>query len=293
MSLPCYDRVAILGVGLLGGSFGLALKERGLARRVAAYSRTPATRQRAVERGAADLAAESPEACVEGASLVYLATPVNAIVPSLAAVASHLQPGCLVTDAGSSKAEITAGVEALGLSEVRFVGGHPMTGSAEMGIDAACADLFCDMTYALTPTPATDSAALAELRELVTALGSHVLELAPAAHDRVVASTSHLPHLLAAALVYTTERRAQRGDPVYQLTAGSWASGTRVAASGARLWREILSSNRAAVLTALDDFAAALNLLREPLEAGDDEALEAQLEALRQVKLAHPGRVRS
>jgi prephenate dehydrogenase len=185
---------------------------------------------------------------------------------------------------------VVAQIEALGIPGLRFVGGHPMTGSAAMGVEHARADLFEGMTYVVTPTQGSDPAAVAQVAHLAAALGSRVLRLDPAAHDQAVAAISHLPHLLATALMMVTDDRAQAGEPVYELTAGSWASGTRVAASGAALWREIFASNRDAVLRAVADFEAALGGLRETLAAGDDESLEALLETARRAKLAHPGR---
>ena len=287
---PAFERVAILGVGLIGGSFGMALKARGLAARVTAYSRTPATRRLAVERGAADECPETPQACVEGADLVYLATPVASLVPCLKEVADHLAHGVIVTDAGSSKQAVVAAMESLGVPGMRFVGGHPMTGSEAMGVEHARADLFEGMTYAVTPSTGSDPAAVEAVADLAAALGSRVVRLDPAAHDEAVAAISHLPHLLATALMMVTDERAKAGEPVYDLTAGSWSSATRVAASGAGLWREIFASNRAAVLRAVADCEAALGGLRETLTAGDDEALEALLDAARRAKLAHPGK---
>ena len=289
MTAPRFDKVAVVGVGLIGGSLGLALKERGLARQVAAWARTPATRRRAVDRGAADLAPDDLAACVAGAELVYVSTPVAAIAPTLAAIAPHVAPGAVVTDAGSSKAAIVAAAAALPYS-ARFVGGHPMAGSAEAGVDAARADLFGGMSYVLTPVPGTAPDAVETVRELAEAIGARVYLVSPTDHDQAVATISHLPHLLAWALVHLTQHRHDAGEPVFELTAGSWASATRVAAGSAGLWREILVSNRAAVLAAVDGFAAELDALRELLAAGEDDLLEQALSAARTIKQAHPGR---
>ncbi|MBI2298490.1 MAG: prephenate dehydrogenase/arogenate dehydrogenase family protein [Armatimonadetes bacterium] len=283
------DKLAILGVGLIGGSLGLAVRQRGLARHVAAYSRTPATRTLALERGAADSTPATPEACVDGADLVYLATPVAAIVPTLVALAPRLRPGCVVTDAGSSKSEIVAAAEALALPG-GFVGGHPMTGSELQGVEVARADLFSGMTYVLTPTDRTPPAALDRVAWLASAVGASVVRMPPEQHDRAVAAVSHLPHLLAAALMLLAEARSAAGEPVYELAAGSWQGATRVAASGATLWREILASNREAVLAALDELGGSLDRFRALLASGDDEGLEALLTLTRELKVAHPGR---
>ncbi|MBI5832359.1 MAG: prephenate dehydrogenase/arogenate dehydrogenase family protein [Armatimonadetes bacterium] len=285
-----FERVAILGVGLIGGSFGLALRARGLAGEVVAYSRTPATRESAVALGAATHSADSPQACVEGADLVYLATPVDAVLPTLHALLPHLRPGCLVTDAASSKGLIVAAADSLDLGLARFVGGHPMTGKASTGVEAADADLFVDRAYAFTPTAHTDPAALARMVALAEAIGSRVLTLTPAEHDSAVATVSHLPHVLAYSLVLLTEQRRAAGEPVFELAAGSWESLTRVAASTPSLWREILLSNRDAVVAALSDYQKTVSQLTDLLAAGDGPALEALLAAAQVCKADHPGR---
>jgi len=168
---PAFERVAILGVGLIGGSFGLALRARGLAQQVVAYSRTPATRDLAVALGAADETAASPADCVAGADLVYLATPVASLVPTLTCLAGSLRPEAIVTDAGSSKQAVVEAIEALRLPGLRFVGGHPMTVARRWG--RACPGrLFEDKAYAITPTPCSDAAAVDAVAALAAALGS-------------------------------------------------------------------------------------------------------------------------
>ncbi len=290
MADPCFEKVAILGVGLIGGSLGLAVRERGLATRVAAYSRTPATRDRAVALGAADEAAASPAACVDGADLVYLSMPVGAIVPSLADVAPYLRPGCLVTDAGSTKREIVEAVGRLDLGAACFVGGHPMTGSECVGVEHARADLFDQMTYVFTPGPATEPATVERLVRLARGLGARVVCLDAAEHDEAVAVISHLPHVLAWALMAVTRERHEAGQPVLDLAAGSWCSATRVAAADPLLWRDILTTNRAAVVAAIGDFQAALSELRELVEGGCENSILAALDPLAQAKRRHSER---
>jgi len=290
MADPVFERVAVLGIGLMGGSLGLAMKGRGLARHVVGYSRSADTRAQAVALGAADEAAASPEAAVAGADLVYLATPVDALLPTLTAIAPHLAAGCLVTDAGSAKAALVAAAEGLDLHGARFVGGHPMTGSEQMGIAAARADLFEGAAYAVTPTAHTEPEAVTALVDLARRLGARPVVLDPATHDRAVAAVSHLPHLLAAALVLATESWAEQGAPVFELAAGSWACGTRVAASGASLWREILLANRDAVAEAAALFQVLLDRLATAVAEGDGARLEEALSRAREIKQHHPGR---
>lgn len=290
MDDPCFDKVAILGVGLIGGSVGLALRQRKLARQVAVYSRTPATRQRAVELGAADRAADSLADCVAGAELVYVAAPVSAIAATIAEVAPHLSPGCLVTDAGSTKQGIVEAVAQVDLGAAVFCGGHPMAGGECHGVEYARAELFEGTTYVLTPGAATPEHAVDRLGKLAEDLGARVLRMAPERHDEAVAATSHLPHMLAWALMAVTEARAAAGGPVYDLAAGSWCSATRVARSDAPLWRDIVAANREAVLAAVGDFQAALAELKRLVLTADDATLCAELERLKQAKEAHQGR---
>lgn len=290
MDDPRFEKVAILGVGLIGGSLGMAVRERGLATQVVAYSRTPATRERAVALGAADAAADSAGACVAGADLVYLSVPVGAIVPLLAEVAPHLRPGCLVTDAGSTKREIVEEVGRLDLGAACFVGGHPMTGSECVGVEHARADLFDQMTYVVTPEPTTPPVAVDQLIGLASGLGARVVRLDAAEHDEAVAVISHLPHVLAWALMAVTRERHGAGQPVLDLAAGSWYSATRVAAADPLLWRDILTTNRAAVVAAIGDFQAALGELKELVEGGCENSILAALDPLAQAKRRHSER---
>ncbi|HEY3397308.1 MAG TPA: prephenate dehydrogenase/arogenate dehydrogenase family protein [Armatimonadota bacterium] len=275
-----FNRVAIIGIGLIGGSFALAARRAGWAREIIGVARSAETRRLALAAGVADEVTADPAAAVRGADLVYLATPVDTIVSLLGSLGPHLAPGALVTDAGSAKAGIVAAAAALPPS-VRFVGGHPMAGSEQAGLAWASPDLFAGAHYFLTPTAATDPAALAQLQELVPALGAVPVLVDPAEHDRRVALTSHLPHLLAWALC----RAASEGDSPERLapfTAGAWRDTTRIAASSPELWAEILLANRKAVQEAAGRWEQCLDELLTALEAGDREALVAALAEARE-----------
>jgi len=263
---PNFDRVAILGVGQIGASFALALKQHGLCGSLAGFSRTPETRAEAVARGILDEAADSPEACVRNADLIYLAPPVRSIVPLVQRIAPVTKPGAVITDAGSTKVEIVQGVRELDLGSACFVGGHPMAGTEGSGLEFASADLFEGRAYVLTPDGDTPAVAVERLRALVERIGSRCYVLSPQVHDRAVAAISHLPHLLAAALVHLAGRRRESGEPVFELAAGSFRDATRVAGSYPRMWLDILASNRAEILTALTDFEGELVRLRELVE---------------------------
>ena len=268
MAALLFDTVTIIGVGLLGGSYGLALKERGLARRIIGVPRRAETIPQAVELGAIDEGTLDPLTAVSGADLVLLVTPVLKIREILKTVAPALPEDCIVSDAGSSKGAITDVAESLALR--RFVGGHPMAGSEKKGVEHARADLFVGATYFLTPTSDTDESALAALDNLARSLGAAPVVLAPETHDRIVAVTSHLPHLLAASLVRLMLAEDQR-EP---LTRKGMATGlrdfTRIAAGDAEVWGEIFLSNRKELLEALRKLGDICAEARMMLENEDD-----------------------
>lgn len=264
-----FDTIAIIGVGLLGGSFGRDARARGLARRVVGLTRSDQTARAIVEHGAADEATTDIAALAE-ADLVMLATPVRAILAGMPDVARHARPDAIVTDMGSTKSEVVrAGETALGH---RFVGGHPMCGSHESGVSAARDGLFEGATWVLTPTDRTDPAALEQVNALALALGAHPVLLDLDHHDRIAAAVSHMPHVAAAAITLAVARLAE-GDPRFaDLAAGGLRDMTRLAASPPNVWRDILSTNRANTKAALAAFRDALD---ESIAAmDDDDAIE-------------------
>jgi prephenate dehydrogenase len=267
-----WDSVAIVGVGLIGGSIGLGLRDRGLARQVVGIARREASlrvakRMGAVTKGTLDLARG-----VNGAELVIICTPVARIAADARASAEVCRPGALITDVGSTKAEIVAALDGALSREVRFVGSHPLAGSEKSGPAAAAADLFVDRMVVVTPTRATREEDLATLEAFWTALGARVIRMSPEAHDRALAATSHLPHLAASALAASTPQ----GD--LGLTASGWVDTTRVAAGDPELWQQIFMSNRANVLTALARYEKVLDSLRRCLEQGNTRKLTAILQ---------------
>lgn len=274
---PAFQRVAIVGVGLIGGSLGMALRKRGLARTVIGVGRDAARLEIARERGAIDTGAADFAEGVEGADLIVLATPISRILADLARLGPLLAPGALVTDVGSTKARIARAGDA-GLPPGAFVAGHPMAGSERSGVEAADPYLFEGAVWALTPTDRTDTAALGRVRALAEAVGARVLTLDPELHDRAVAITSHLPHVLAYALAAQAEEAAGENAHLYELTAGSFASATRVAHSPPEMWRDIAVTNREALAGAIRDFRARLDAALAALDAEDADALLAQFE---------------
>lgn len=250
---------------------GLALKVRGLAEEVIGVARTRRTLERALERGAIDRAETDPIRAVQEADLVYLATPVEIIVPLVRGIFPFLKPGALVTDAGSVKGAIIEGVRSLEWGEVEFLGGHPMAGSEKSGIEAACPDLFRQMAYILTPAGMAKPSTVERFRQWVEALGGRVLFMEPTLHDRVVAVASHLPHFLALGLMRVALQRERQGEPVLEVAAGSFRDATRVAMSDPSLWESIFRLNREAVLEACEELEATLQEVKHLLREGQSE----------------------
>lgn len=270
-----FPRVAIVGVGLIGGSLGMALKNRRLAQTVVGVGRERGRLETARGLGAIDDLTTDLAAGIYQADLVVLATPVPQILADLPRLAPLLSPGAIVTDVGSTKGQIArAGDDALPGSA--FVAGHPMAGSERSGVEAGHAELFIEATWALTPTARTDPTALARVRALAQAVGARTLVLDPDAHDRAVALTSHLPHVLAYALAALAGEAAKSTPHLYDLAAGSFASATRVADSSPELWQGIAASNQEALASAIRAFRADLDITLAALESGDTNTLREQ-----------------
>jgi prephenate dehydrogenase len=273
-----FRRVAIVGVGLIGGSLGMALRARGWARSVVGVGRDAERLANARRLGAVDEVALDLAEGVVGADLVVLATPIFQVLADLPRLVPHLAPGAVVTDVGSTKAEIARAGDAH-LPAGAFVPGHPMAGSERSGVEAADPDLFEGAVWALTPTESTDPGALARVRALAEAVGARARTLSPDEHDRAVAITSHLPHVLAYALSALAAAEAEQNPSLYALAAGSFASATRVAASPPELWRDVALTNREALAAALRAYRADLDRVLAALGSGDADTLRARFEA--------------
>lgn len=266
-----FGTVAIVGVGLIGGSLGMALKRRRLAHRVIGIGRNPERLDKAVALGAIDAGMTDLARGVAEADVVVLCTTVGHIVETLPGVLKAVKPGAVVTDVGSTKGTIAR--QAAGFPF--FVGGHPMAGSEQAGVEAATPLLFEEATWAVTPAEGSDPGAVKTVERLAREVGATTLTLSPEAHDTMLAVTSHLPHVLAASLM----RQAAAAQGIYpqtqRLTAGSFADATRVAASPPEIWRDVCLTNREALLAALKGFQAELDALEAAVEAGDAAQIEA------------------
>ncbi|MCS7045157.1 MAG: prephenate dehydrogenase/arogenate dehydrogenase family protein [Gemmataceae bacterium] len=273
------DVLTIVGVGLIGGSIGLAVKRRGLARRVRGLGRTPATLDKARSLGAIDEIHLEPAAALRDAELVVFCTPVDQIADQAVRFASLCPPQTIFTDAGSTKALIVERLERdLPAPGPLFVGSHPLAGSEKRGPEFADPDLFQGRCTVVTPTARTAPTALATVQQFWERLGSWVRLMPPREHDRALAVTSHVPHLVAAALA-TTLPPAWR-----ELTATGFRDTTRIAAGDPGLWTAIFRHNRAAVLAGLEAVAAQLTDFRRALEADDGAALTRLLTQAKEVR---------
>ena len=277
-------RIAVVGLGLMGASLCMDLVQGKHCREVRGVARRTETVLQAFFGGAVDLATNDIATGVMGADIVILATPVRTIVTMLREIGPHIWPGALVMDMGSTKAEICAAMDQLPPG-VQPVGGHPMCGKETAGFGAAEANLYCNAPWVLSPLARTSPDALALAAELATAVGARPMVIEAARHDRLVASISHLPFLLASALVHAVNEVGQEDELVWRLAAGGFRDTSRVAASDTRMFMDILMTNREAVLAQLDAFDAQLGHLRSLLAAGDEAALRETL-ALSQAKRA-------
>jgi prephenate dehydrogenase len=273
------ERLAVVGVGLLGGSVARAARVRGLARRIVGVGREPARLVAAVRDGTLDAATADLGDAVCEADVVVLAAPVLVNEVLLARVWSLVPDGAVVTDVGSTKRGIVTAAERLATERpVAFVGSHPMAGSERSGYEAARDDLLQGALVIVTPTEATQAGALKRVTELWERCGARVTTLDPETHDRAVAAVSHLPQVVARALVDAVARF----EPAALDVAGrGFRDTTRIAASDPVVWREILVANRDAVIASLGAFRAALDDLERVIRTGDGEALERRLAAIK------------
>jgi prephenate dehydrogenase len=267
-----WQSVAIVGVGLIGGSIGKALKTRQLAGRIIGVGRSAASLEAAKKHGAVSETSLDLSA-VAAADLVVVATGVAAIPTLLDAIDAAVRPGTLITDAGSTKASIVAGWERRRRSRRgRFVGAHPLSGSHRRGPADADANLFAGRVTVITPAAATPPRDVEEAGDFWAALGSTVFVMPPKEHDKILAATSHAPHMIAAAVAAATPATA------LQFTAGGWRDTTRIAAGDPGLWADILLDNAGQVATAMKRIAAAAEKMLVAIEAGDRRRLVSLLE---------------
>ncbi|MEO6352345.1 MAG: prephenate dehydrogenase/arogenate dehydrogenase family protein [Burkholderiaceae bacterium] len=274
-----FKKIVIFGVGLIGGSFALAQKKAAAATHIVGVGRSAAPLARALELGIIDSASNADSdalaICLRDAELVLIAAPVAQTESILDAIAPHLQPGTIVTDAGSTKTDVVAAARrALGAKLAQFVPGHPIAGREQNGPEAALADLYVGKKVVLASLPENTPADVARVAAAWQQCGAVIHQLTPEQHDRVFASVSHLPHLLAYALVDDIARKPH-ADLLFQYAASGFRDFTRIAGSSPEMWRDIALANQGALLRELDAYMLQLARLRAALANGDGSAMEA------------------
>ena len=272
---PLFRRVAIVGLGLIGGSIGLGCRARHLSKELRGADHDPAHRARAIALGCVDKGFSDVLSAVEGADLVVLAIPVGDIPPVVERIASHLASDAVVTDVGSVKGPVAAAMKRL-FPGGGAVPGHPIAGREQSGPDAASAELFAGAKCVLTPTTTTDPAAIKRVRDLWIGLGAEVLEMTPDRHDQIFAVVSHLPHIVAYALMGVMLDLADDGENAHEFSAGGLRDFTRVAMSHPVMWRDICLANRLEILEVIKRFQGTLDKLAAMISAEDGEGLYRQ-----------------
>ena len=268
-----WSTVAIYGVGLIGGSIGLALRERKLAEHVVGIGRNPERLARAVELGAIDSFVTDLSRAPKP-QLTILCAPVQLLPEHCGAIAEQF-PGTLITDAGSTKQSLVEEIERR-FPRARFIGSHPMAGSEKSGVEHGCHDLFDGRMVILTPTDRSDPGDVQQLAKFWEAIGARTCSLDPASHDRALAITSHLPHIVASALA------AETPEDLLHLIAGGWRDTTRIAAADVEMWTQILQENHRNVLESLRGYQAKLREFEQALEQNQRESIERLLNAGKQ-----------
>ena len=283
MAQPHFKKIVIFGVGLIGGSFALALRKAGVAGEVVGFGRSAATLEQARQLGILDrIGADLAE--LGDADIVLLSTPVGQMAELMARIAPHLGAHTIVTDGGSTKSDVVVAARAnLGDKIAQFVPAHPIAGAEKSGAGAAQADLYQNKKVVLTPLPENSAESVARVRKAWELCGAVVSELTPQQHDTVFAAVSHLPHLLSFALVHDLAQRDNR-DLLLSFAASGFRDFTRIAASSPEMWRDICLANREALMDELGSYMQELETLHEALAEADADALEQTFRAARELR---------
>lgn len=274
MAEPLFDRIALIGIGLIGSSIARDVKALGLAKEVVVSTRSPETLKRAEELQLGTSYALSAADAVEGADLVIVSVPVGASEAVARQIAPHLKPGAIVTDVGSTKASVIAQMAPHMPENVHFIPGHPLAGTEKSGPDAGFTGLFQGRWCIFTPLPGTDAAALAKLKAFWEALGSKIDEMDPGHHDKVLAIVSHLPHIIAYNIVGTADDlETVTQSEVIKYSASGFRDFTRLAASDPTMWRDVCLHNKDAILEMLARFSEDLAYLQRAIRWGEGDKL--------------------
>ncbi len=284
-SAPLFNRLALIGAGLIGSSIARAARAQNAVREIVATAQSAATRRRVAELGLADQVVEGNAAAVAGADLVIVCVPVGVCGAVAAEIGPHLSPGAIVSDVGSVKGAVVREMGRHLPNGVHFVPAHPLAGTEYSGPDAVFATLFVGRWCILTPPQGTDTAAVERLAMFWSALGANVETMPPEHHDLVLAITSHLPHLIAYTIVGTADELAEvTRSEVLKFSAGGFRDFTRIAASDPTMWRDVFLANKDAVLEMLGTFNEDLSQLTRAIRRGDGEALFAHFTRTRAIR---------
>lgn len=281
-----FNRVAIIGLGLMGASLGIALKKGKIAGKVVGFARRLETREKALTGNVVDIACDRIESAVKGADFIVFCAPVSVIPGMMKVVArGFCSPGAVITDVGSVKTHIVAEAEKIFKdSKNGFIGSHPLAGSEQHGLEAARADLYHGSVVALTPTPRTSMATFRIARKFWLALGSEVVVVSPGEHDRIIARTSHLPHVIAALLAGRVGR--QHAAIYGKFCGGGFRDTTRIAGGDPELWRDILKNNALNLKRELQGFQKTLACLLSGLKKDDNKIIKKYLQSGMEARLA-------
>jgi len=279
-----FEQLGLIGCGLMGGSFALAMKRAGLVKRVVGYSKSPSTTERARQMGVIDVEAPSALLAVSGADVVLLAVPVAATEATLKAIRHLVTHKMLIMDVGSTKRDVVdAARRVLRDHAASFVACHPVAGKEVSGVDHADADLYHGKQLIVTPTERTDPDKVKQAVHLWEALGSHVQQMTPDAHDAAFAAVSHLPHLVAFALMQSITSQPQ-GKEFLSLAGPGFRDFTRIAASDAKMWRDILLANKQELLEQIRSFERSLDAMAVMIDSGNGDGLEEVIDKASQTR---------
>lgn len=279
-----FEQLGLIGCGLMGGSFALALKQAGLVKRVVGYSKSPTTTERARQMGIIDMEAPSALLAVSGSDLVMLAVPVSATESTFKSIKHLVTPSMLVMDMGSTKGDVVdAARRTLSDRVGSFVPAHPITGKEVSGVEHASADLYRGKQVIITPIERTLTSHLAKAEAMWKALGCGVRQMSPQAHDAAFAAVSHLPHLLAFALISSVYSQ-DKGSDYMSMAGPGFRDFTRIAASDPKMWRDIMLANKTELLAQSEAFRAALAAMESMIASGNGDALEGLIALASQVR---------
>lgn len=266
-------RLAVVGVGLIGGSLALALREAAAVGEIVGIGRGLPNLHKALELGIVDRITQDPIEGTRGADLVFLATPVCKLAEVAALIMPHLKAGAILTDGGSVKAHVISDIEPLLRPEIHFVPGHPIAGTEQSGAEAAFATLYRQRRCILTPTQRTDSAALDLVQRMWQRVGSEVVVMDAEKHDRILAAISHLPHMVAYSLVNSVGSYDRYEENILEYSAGGFRDFTRIASSDPTMWRDIALTNRAALIEMMERFERFFAELKDDVKEGEGARL--------------------